>query len=73
MMREPYEHHELTKIVWTPFEQNLAHAMTEKSPFPALEFLTTNNRLNIQHRSWVERDSTGLLPWAKVSQAEVLS
>lgn len=65
MMREAYEQRELTEIVWIPSEQNPADAMTKESPSPALDLLMTNNQINIQQKSWVERDNTKSPPWAK--------
>lgn len=71
MMRETYEQRETMEVVWIPSKQNPANTMKMKNSSSAVNLLMTSNRLNLQQKSWVERDSTTISMRAEILKSEV--
>ena len=55
VIRQAYEHQEITEVCWIPTDQNPADGMTKEKPNQALLQLMTENRLTITPNAWVER------------------
>lgn len=63
MLREFYELRELTNVVWLPSGQNPDDSMRKDNLSSALRKIIRENRLDVMHKSWVERHSNTLPTW----------
>lgn len=57
MLRESYEMHEHTEVVWIPSSQNPANALTKEKRSQALHTLMKTNKVSVDPKVWVERSS----------------
>lgn len=56
MLRECYEYREITEVLWIPGDENPSDAMTKLRSCSALSHLMKHNTLNINPKSWIERE-----------------
>ena len=62
VIRQAYEHQEVTDICWIPTHQNPADGMTKEKPNKALRQLMEENRLELTPNAWVERKANRATP-----------
>lgn len=60
VLRQSYEIHELTEIVWIQGSQNPADAIKQANPMDALCSLVKTNKVTVDAKTWIER------PWEKL-------
>ncbi|KAA6416336.1 MAG: glycosyl transferase [Lasallia pustulata] len=54
-LRQSYERREITEIIWIKGPTNPADAMTKDKPYPALQRIIDNNKIEVDVDGWVER------------------
>lgn len=57
-LRQSYERHEISEMLWINGKDNPADALTNASPNRALNDLMNDNKIEVRLKGWVDRQGT---------------
>ena len=60
-LRQSYERHEITEVIWIDGDSNPADVMTKSRPCQALRDLIDSNRIDLRAMGWVERNQQEII------------
>ena len=64
-LRQSYERHEITEVIWIDGDSNPANAMTKSHPCQVLKDLIDSNKIDLRATGWVERNQQEVIPVEK--------